>query len=394
MRRPPRKSAWRHLVWIIPLLVLDFYLFRWLALRQGGCTPTTETPTQPAQSAQSEEPLPPPPPPPVWQAMVPPTPQTNLLNPDAPGVLQPTGSGRLDSAKFGSTRTGSRNGRIFPSFHEGVDIAATQRDRKGAATDPVFAVAAGRVAFVNPHAGNSSYGKYVVLEHPDDSLGTITRRDGTVDPATVYTLYAHLADIRFGIRAGHSVKAGDEIGTMGATSNTRPPIPLARAHLHWEVGVMLNARFEIKAREEKLVPNFGNYNGGNLFGFDPLDFYAAHVRNPDLTMAAYLAQLPVAYEVALRGKSYPDYFRRFPKLWHGKAHNGGPIRLTVSESGAPLSGRNATDAEIARLGNQRQVVLKAYPDVLGRNGRAYISLIGSQWKFTAKGRQWADILFY
>ncbi|HRV30915.1 MAG TPA: hypothetical protein P5169_04340, partial [Kiritimatiellia bacterium] len=62
MRRPPRKSAWRHLVWIIPLLVLDFYLFRWLALRQGGCTPTTETPTQPAQSAQSEEPLPPPPP--------------------------------------------------------------------------------------------------------------------------------------------------------------------------------------------------------------------------------------------------------------------------------------------------------------------------------------------
>lgn len=66
----------------------------------------------------------------------------------------------------------------------------------------------------------------------------------------------------------------------------------------------------------------------------------------------------------------------------------------MSESGAPLSGRNATDAEIARLGNQRQVVLKAYPDVLGRNGRAYISLIGSQWKFTAKGRQWADILFY
>ena len=60
------------------------------------------------------------------------------------------------------------------------------------------------------------------------------------------------------------------------------------------------------------MPNFGNYNGGNLFGFDPLDFYAAHVRNPDLTMAAYLAQLPVAYEVALRGKSYPDYFRRFP----------------------------------------------------------------------------------
>jgi hypothetical protein len=50
------------------------------------------------------------------------------------------------------------------------------------------------------------------------------------------------------------------------------------------------------------------------------------------------------------------------------------MRLTLSESGAPLSGRNANAAEIALLGNQRHAVAKVFPEVLGRNGRAYVSL--------------------
>jgi peptidoglycan LD-endopeptidase LytH len=391
MRHPPRKSPLRHLVWIIPLLALDFFIFRWLALRQGGCSlPIAEFPPAPV-AVESSEPAPPPPP--VWQRMVTPSPQQNLLTPDVPGVLQPTGSGRLESAKFGSTRTAQRNGHILPAFHEGVDIAATARDRKGIPTDPVFAVAEGRVAFVNSIAGNSSYGKYVLLEHPDPSLGMIQKRDGTSEPAVVYTLYAHLADIRFGIRTGRSVTPGEVIGTLGHTSSTQPPIPLERSHVHWEIGVTLNSRFEIKAREEKITPDFGNYNGGNLFGFDPLDFFAAQSRDPGLTMASYLATLPPACEVVLRGKS-PDYFRRFPALWKGPPQDGGPMRLTLSESGAPLSGRNANAAEIALLGNQRQAVVKVYPEVLGRNGRAYISQTNGKWQFTDKGRQWADILFY
>jgi peptidoglycan LD-endopeptidase LytH len=392
MRRPPRKSPLRHLVWIVPLLVLDFFFFRWLALRQGGCHLPVQAPP-PAAVEQAAIDEPPPPPPPVWQRLTPPTPQQNLLEPDAPGVLQPTGSGRLESAKFGSTRTGQRNGRIFPTFHEGVDIAPTQRDRKGIPTDPVYAVAAGRVAFVNSVAGNSSYGKYVIIEHPDPSLGLVKKRDGSSEPAVAYTLYGHLADIRFGIRPGHAVDSGDALGTLGRTSNTQPPIPVERSHLHWEVGVMLNARFEIKSRSEKLKPDFGNYNGGNLFAFDPLHFYAAHSRDPGLTMASYLATVPPACEVLLRGK-YPDYFRRYPALWQGPAHDGGPLRLALSESGAPLSGRNATAAEIAILGNQRHAVLKVDPAVLGRNGRAYVSQTSGKWQFTEKGKQWAEILFY
>ena len=70
------------------------------------------------------------------------------------------------------------------------------------------------------------------------------------------------------------------------------------------------------------------------------------------------------------------------------------MHLALSESGAPRAGRNATAAETALLGNQRQAVLKVNAEILGRNGRAYIAQAGAKWQFTAKGRQWADILFY
>lgn len=390
MPRRTRKSLLRHLVWIIPLLVLDFYLFRWLALRQGGCRPAPPPPAT-AAAVQAVPEAPPPPPPPVWQDLHTPTPQQNLLNPEEPGVLQPTASGRIQSARFGSTRTGKRGKHFVPVFHEGVDIAPTIRDRRGGAGDPVYSVAEGRVAFVNAVGGKSSYGKYVVVEHPDPTLGEIRLRDGSSQPAAVYTLYAHLADIRFGIRGGQRVAAGEEIGTMGHTASTG--IPQSRSHLHWEIGLMLNSRFDRLAREEKLKPDFGNYHGHNLFGIDPLDFYAAHVRDPGLTMGGYLAALPPACEVVLRGRD-PDYFRRYPALWRGAPYDGSPIRLTLAESGLPLSGRNANATELKVLGNRRHAVLRVDQDILGRNGRGYVAPSGRSWQFTERGKRWAHILFY
>ena len=386
-----RKSPLRHLIWIVPILALDFFIFRWLALRQGGCSTMSSLP--PGDALPSLVETLPPPPPSVWHGMVPPTAQTNLLNPDEPGVLMPTGSGRLESAKFGSTRTVKQGKGYAASFHEGVDIAPVLRDRNGVALDKVVTVADGRVAFINSVSGNSSYGKYVVVEHADKSLGVISKRDAKPEPAVVYTLYAHLADIRFGIRVGSEIKAGTEIGTMGASSNTQPPIPISRSHLHWEIGLMLNARYDVLMREQKTQNLFAAYNGNNLFGFDPLDFVAARANNSNLDMAKYIATVPVAFEAIIRGK-FPDYFRRYPFLWAGPAHDGGAIRIEVSESGAILSGRNADSKELQLLGNKRQAVARASGDVLGRNGRRLVALSNGQWDFTERGKQWLEILLY
>ena len=74
MRSSARKSPLRHLVWILPLLALDFFIFRWLALRHGGC----QLPVQESLPVAVESSEPPPPPPPIWQRLVTPTPQQNL----------------------------------------------------------------------------------------------------------------------------------------------------------------------------------------------------------------------------------------------------------------------------------------------------------------------------
>ena len=150
---------------------------------------------QPAQKksetngSASPPPPPPPPPPLLWSKLVFPTQQQGLLEEGREDVFQPTAAGTRESALYGSVRTVNRGGRLLASFHEGIDIAPVRRDRRGRPLDDVLAVAEGKVAYVNKVAGNSTYGKYAVVEH-DDPMGP------------VYTLYAHLASV--------AVKRGDD----------------------------------------------------------------------------------------------------------------------------------------------------------------------------------------
>src|SRR6266498_2313399 len=87
-------------------------------------------------------------------------------------------------------------------MHEGLDIRCLQRDKRGEPTDPVMATADGTVAYFNTHPALSNYGNYIVLHHRIDGLD-------------VYSLYAHLREIRTDLRTGQSVKAGEVIAMMG-----------------------------------------------------------------------------------------------------------------------------------------------------------------------------------
>ncbi len=200
----------KHLCWIVPLLLLDgiflgVYL-HWLKTRQAPAAGEMELDPQPPATPASQ-----------LRALAFPIPQTRLLDPDAADVFQPTASGRPQSALYGSTRTGRRGKYLRATFHEGIDLAACRRDRRNRPLDEIFAVADGQAAYINRIAGNSNYGKYVVLTHADP-VGKI------------YTLYAHLAAIAPGLRAGRPVQAGQTIGRMGNTSSSPfpcrwPPAP-------------------------------------------------------------------------------------------------------------------------------------------------------------------------
>jgi murein DD-endopeptidase MepM/ murein hydrolase activator NlpD len=97
------------------------------------------------------------------------------------------------------------HGVTYPSFHDGLDIAAPLGT-------PVVAAAAGRVAFV----GHLPDGAEVVLLAHDGGL---------------FTLYAHLDDTHAPppIKTGDSVKAGGLIGIIGLTGITTGP------HLHFVI---------------------------------------------------------------------------------------------------------------------------------------------------------------
>src|SRR5512137_3192660 len=104
-------------------------------------------------------------------------------------------------------------------MHEGIDIRCLQRDRRGEPADPVLATGDGTVAYISTRPSLSNYGNYLVLRHEVEGL-------------EIYSLYAHLREIRRDLKIGHAVKAGEELGIMGRTANTRESISKERAHVH------------------------------------------------------------------------------------------------------------------------------------------------------------------
>ena len=172
-------------------------------------------------------------------------------------LIQPTVSGRIESGKFGCVRNdGSK-------FHEGIDIKP-KKEIKREAIDKIIAAMDGQVVHINTVAGNSSYGKYIVVVHKN------------VEPA-IYSLYAHLSSIDKAIQVGKWVKkGGDSLGIMGRTTLGKP-IPKKGAHLHFEMGVMLFERFAKWYDKQTFdLPNkhgLWKKSAFNLTGFDALDFY-------------------------------------------------------------------------------------------------------------------------
>ena len=215
---------------------------------------------------------------------------------DYPEFVQPTASGQADSALFGCVRNSGRR------FHEAIDLAPVLPRRKGEATDPVVAIYDGVVRHVSKVSGNSSYGRYVVLEHPGQDLA-------------VYSLYAHLSRIESGLEPGQIVNAGQQLGIMGRSAGGYT-IPRQRAHLHLEIGLRLTDSFEEWYRRQGYnTPNqHGAFNGINLVGWDPLHFYGACREGRAESPLSYLESLPPAVMLHVYSTRRPDFLERYPEL--------------------------------------------------------------------------------
>jgi murein DD-endopeptidase MepM/ murein hydrolase activator NlpD len=313
-----------------------------------------------------------------------PTDNDAVLRPEDDTVFfQPTAEGSIASGKFGCVRRGGAR------FHEGVDIKPLRHDRKGESIDPVMAVSDGALVFINAKPGLSNYGRYVILRH-------------TWDGVEVHTLYAHLREIASGLAVGQPVRIGQVIGVMGRSTNTREGIPQERAHLHFEICFMLNTRFDAwyRPRDPK-APEFGNFNGQNFFGIDPVALMRARVADPKLNFAHYMTRQPLAFTVMLPARPF-SWLDRHPEQIQKTSNDLVPVayEVGVTSTGVPIaiwprSAQEISDASRQELRRGRVVLARVNEvEMAANNCRGYVRRAGKGWELTADGRDWVDLLRY
>jgi len=225
--------------------------------------------------------------------------------------------------QFGFVRGPQRSGEkiAFVQLHEGIDIRPVRRDARGEPLDPVRAAAGGKVVHTSTAAGASNYGRYVVIEHPGDG-------------GPYYTLYAHLASIA--AEPGQTVRQGEPIGVMG---HTGAGINRERAHLHFEICLLLNPNFASwHAANFPGSPNLhGIYNGLNLAGTDPARVLLEARRNPALRISDSFAAGEPFFSLIVNNSPNFSLIRTSPWLVPaGEIANPPAWKITFARSGVPL----------------------------------------------------------
>lgn len=257
-------------------------------------------------------------------------------------------------------------GTVYTRFHEGMDIRPMRRDPRGEPLDEVRAIADGKVVHTNQAAGASNYGRYVVVEH---------RWGGS----PYYSLYAHLSTIA--VAAGQAIKQGEKLAIMGHTGSG---INRERAHVHVELNLLLNDRFEAwHDTFFKGEPNHhGIYNGLNLAGLDLPRLIVAMRRNPSLTLPAFLGREEVFYKVTVPNSPNFQLLRRYPwMIAHVTNEKPASWEVSFTRSGLPLhlapSDRAVSAAEISYVkSSPTDCRYLTRGDVAGRGSGAHLTESG------------------
>ena len=232
------------------------------------------------------------------------TAQSFLLPTANRAIFEPGGEERFFVGTVGKPWTSGMFGCVRTEgwqLHEGLDIRCVQRDKRGEPTDPVMATADGTVGYINKRPSLSNYGNYVILRH-------------VIEGVEVYSLYAHLKEVRPDLQHGSQVKAGETIAIMGRTSNTGQAISKDRAHVHFELDLVVNEKFPEWYR--KAFPgqrnDHGGWNGQNLIGIDPrLVFLEQHRLGSKFSLVEFIRNQTALCRVMVRDTDFP-WARRYP----------------------------------------------------------------------------------
>lgn len=235
-----------------------------------------------------------------------------------------SGSDAWKGGTYGFSRNARRIGgeTVHTRFHEGVDIAPTMRDKAGRPLDSVVSIDKGVVVYVNARSSASNYGKYVVVRH-------------VWEGSPFYSLYAHLNEVW--TDSGAAVEQGDPIGLLGYTG---AGINRARAHLHFEIAMLVNWSFDTwYAGAYGDGKNFhGFYNGINLAGLNVARLYERYREDSSLSIRDFIAEEHEPfYRVRTPRAGRLDLLWRYPWLLEESAKaSHRSWEITFDASGLPL----------------------------------------------------------
>jgi peptidoglycan LD-endopeptidase LytH len=284
------------------------------------------------------------------------------------------------SGTFGCVRTAGQQ------MHEGIDIRALHHDRRGEPTDGVYAVADGVVAYMNPHAALSNYGRYLVLLHRIEGL-------------EIYSVYAHLSAFASGLAPGRPVRSGDLLATMGRTTNTRSPISKDRAHLHFELNLLVNDRFP--EWYKKNFPTQRNdhrvFNGQNMLGLDPREILMQQSRlGTNFSLLKYTRQQTELCHVWVRQTRFPWLQRYAPLVWRNpRAEKEGVAgyELVLNYNGVAYQVIPRAASEINSTAKYQLLSVNAAEQQ--RNpARHLLASRGGKWTLTPQGIRLLDLYTY
>lgn len=282
------------------------------------------------------------------------------------------------SGMFGCVRSSGSQ------FHEGLDIRALQRDRRGEPTDPILATADGTVAYCNRKSSLSNYGNYLVVRH-------------IVDGLEIYSLYAHLATIRPELRPGVTVRAGETLGVLGRTTNTREGISRDRAHVHFELCLFLSDRFPTwyKANFPRERNDHGLWNGQNLIGIDPARVFERQAKEgKNFSLRRLIQSDTELCRVLVRDADLP-FARRYAALVDANATTQksgvAGYELVLNYAGLPIRLIPRSAAEIP--GKVRVQLLSVNAAAVTDDPcRKLVSKRGSRWELAYAGTQLMELL--
>jgi murein DD-endopeptidase MepM/ murein hydrolase activator NlpD len=284
------------------------------------------------------------------------------------------------SGSFGCVRSDGRQ------MHEGLDIRHLQTDKRGEPTDPVMATADGTVVYFSTRPSLSNYGNYIVIRH-------------VVEGLEIYSLYAHLSAMRPGLKIGEQVKAGQVIATMGHTSNTAETIAKWRAHVHFELNVLVNDNFAgwYKKTFPKERNDHGEWNGQNLNGLDPREILLAeHAQGSNFSLLNFIRSQTELCRVLVRATNFP-YLKRYPALVlkNPKADKEGVAgyEIVLNYNGVAFALMPRAESEIKsrarfQLLSVNEAGEKANPC------RKLVVKRGSRWQLTDGGIRELELLTY